>query len=108
MNDHLRVDPVRVHLAGDEVDEHAANLLAGHMAANERIAAAQGGFIGDSAAALAEPAAHWKEETASHHRELSEHAENLRAAAASYDTTDTDAGATINAAVSDVARRMGI
>lgn len=108
MDDNLRVDPARVRLAGEHVDGHATKFLAGHVSAQERIEAAQSGFIGDSTAALAELTAHWKQETASHHRELSEHAESLRAAAAKYDTTDSDAGATINAAVSDVARRMGI
>ncbi|SRX92145.1 hypothetical protein MSP7336_00369 [Mycobacterium shimoidei] len=108
MDEDLRVDPVGVRAAGKQVDEQAESFLAGHVAANERIAAAQNGFIGESAAALAGLAAHWKEESASHHRELRQHGEDLLAAAAKYETADTDAATTLDAAASDVAERMGI
>ncbi|MCV7260999.1 MULTISPECIES: type VII secretion target [Mycobacterium] len=108
MDGNLEVDAVHLRLAGQEADTHADNFLAGHVAAHERIAAAQTGFIGESAAALAELAAHWKDETAAHHREVSEHAEKFRTAAGEYETTDTDAEATIDATVSDLAERMGM
>ncbi|WP_343709076.1 type VII secretion target [Mycobacterium sp.] len=108
MHQNLGVDSADVRLAGGQVDVHAGNFLAGHVAAHERIAGAQKGFIGDSAAALAELAAHWKEETASHHRELCEHTENLRTAAGKYETTDVDEMTNLDGAVSDLARRMGI
>lgn len=108
MGDNVEVDPADVRLAGEHVDAHASNFLAAHVAAHERIAAAQGGFIGPAAVALAELVAHWTHETASHHRELYEHADNLRKAASNYETSDTDAGTIIDAAVSDLAERMGI
>jgi uncharacterized protein YukE len=104
----LRVDPVDVRLAGEHVDGHAANFLVGHMVANARIAAAQRGFIGDSVAALAGLAAHWNEETANHHRELCEHAEDLRTAAGKYESTDADAATTFEVAAADLAMRMEI
>jgi uncharacterized protein YukE len=104
----LRVDPVEVRLAGGQVDGHAGDFLAGHVAANARIAAARRGFIGDSVVALGELAAHWNEESASHHRELCEHAEDLRAAAGIYEATDTDVATTIEAAAADLAKRMEI
>jgi uncharacterized protein YukE len=106
MGDNLEVDPVDARASGEHVATHAANLLAGHAAAHERIATTQSGFIGESAAALAELAAHWQEESASHHRELCEHADNLRTAAAKYETTDTDEGSHLDAAASDLAERM--
>jgi uncharacterized protein YukE len=108
MAEGLRVDPVDVRVAGAQVDGHAESFLAGHAAANERIAASRGGFIGDSAAALAGLADYWKQESAAHHRELCEHAEDLRAAAAEYETTDTDAVTDMDAAVVDLATRMGL
>ncbi|ORW09026.1 WXG100 family type VII secretion target [Mycobacterium kyorinense] len=108
MGDNLQVDPVQARVAGEHVDTHATNFLAGHAAAHERIATTQSGFIGESAAALAELTEHWKDETAAHHRELCEHADKLRTAAAKYETTDTDAGATIEASVADLAQRMSM
>ncbi|WP_158090878.1 type VII secretion target [Mycobacterium palustre] len=108
MGDDLRVDPIDARLAGEHVDTHAADLLAAHVAAHERTAAAQAGFIGESAAALAELAAHWKDETASHHGELCEHADKFRTAADKYDTTDTDARSNIDAAAEELAERMGM
>lgn len=104
----LRVDPVDVRFAGEQVDANAGDFLKGHTAAHERIAAAQAGFIGDSAAALAELTAHWQEESASHHRELCEHAEGLRFTGAEYETTDTEGATNLDAAASRVAKRMGI
>jgi len=106
MGDELEVDPVDARASGEHVDAHALNLLAGHAAAHERIANAQRGFVGESAAALAELVAHWEEESASHHRELCEHADNLRTAAAKYETTDIDEGSHLDAAASDLAERM--
>ncbi|WP_085241056.1 type VII secretion target [Mycobacterium kyorinense] len=106
MDENLGVDSADVQLAGEHVDTHAADLLAGHGAAHERIAAAHGGVIGESAAALAELAAYWTDETASHHGELCNHADDLRTAADKYDATDTDARTTIDATVSDLAERM--
>lgn len=108
MAEHLRVDPVDVRFAGEQVDAHAGDFATGHAAAHERIAAAQSGFVGDSAAALAELTAHWQEETARHHRELCGHADNLRTAGVEYETTDTDAATKLDAAASRVAKRMGI
>lgn len=108
MGENLRVDPLDVRFAGEQVDANAGDFLTGHGAAHERIAAAQAGFIGDSAAALAELAAHWQEESASHHRELCEHAESLRTAGVEYEATDTDGATNLDAAASKVAKRMGI
>lgn len=107
MGDNLEVDPVAARMAGEHLDTHATDFLAGHAAAHERIAAAESGFIGESAAALAELMEHWKDESAAHHRELSEHADKFRTAADKYETTDTGAGATIDASVADLAQRMG-
>lgn len=108
MDENLRVDPADVHLAGCHVDVHAGEFSSGHASTHQRIAAARGGFIGASAAALAAMTADWVDESAAHHRELCGHADDLRAAAARYQTTDTEATTHIDAAAAKLAKRMGI
>jgi WXG100 family type VII secretion target len=87
----LRVDPADVRIGANFVDMHAGDLHEGHDAAHKRITAAQSGWIGASEAALSARMTELEEETAAHCRELHGHRDNLRTAADSYDTTDTDA-----------------
>jgi len=104
----LRVNPADLRLGGEHVDVHAEDLLSRHADAHDRIAGAAPGFIGTSAAALTGLHAHWETESAGHYRELVAHGEQLRSAAGSYETSDTDAAAEINEGTSDLAGRMGI
>ena len=103
MGDELRVEPATLHASAGEIDVSADDLRAQHGSAHGRISAAQVGWIGTSAAALAAKAAQWEEESAAHYAELVKHGHNFRAAAASYLDTDSGAGAEID----NVASHLG-
>jgi WXG100 family type VII secretion target len=100
MGEDLRVDPLEVRMASDHVDVAADGLRTGHGSAHERMGAAQAGWIGSSAAALAATAAKWEQESASQYAELVGHVEDFRAAAARYVNTDSDGASQIDNAAS--------
>jgi WXG100 family type VII secretion target len=98
----LRLDLAALHASASQIDVSADDLRAQHGSANGRIAAAQTGWIGISAAALAAKAAQWEQESATHYTELVKHGHHFRSAAASYLDTDSEAGAEIDDAGSDL------
>jgi WXG100 family type VII secretion target len=102
MGKDMRVDPVTLRASAGEVDVSADDLRAQHGSAHERIAAAQAGWIGASAAALTAKAAQWEKESATHYTELVKHGHHFRSAAASYLETDSEAGAEIDNAGSNL------
>lgn len=108
MAEDLRVNPTDVRMGADHVDTHTLDLLSRHTSAHERIAAAQSGWIGAAAAALAERVAHWEAESAAHCAELYGHGEDLRRAAASYESSDTGAASNIDNVSSGLVDRMGL
>ncbi|KUH80857.1 hypothetical protein AU186_08005 [Mycobacterium sp. GA-1999] len=95
-------------MAADHVDLAADNLRAGHGSAHERMGAAQAGWIGTSASALASAAAKWEQESSGLHAELAKHGEDLLAAAARYSTTDNQAASNIVSAPSKLYNDLGI
>jgi WXG100 family type VII secretion target len=95
MGEDLRVDPIEVRMAANHVDVAADDLRSAHGSAHERMGAAQAGWIGSSAAALAATTAKWEEESAGHYTELVGHGEHFRSAAAQYVDTDSDEGSEI-------------
>lgn len=102
MGDELQVDPATLHASASQIDVSADDLRAQHGLAHGRIAAAQAGWIGLSAAALMAKAAQWDKESAGHYTELVKHGHHFRSAAASYLDTDSEAGAEIDNAGSNV------
>jgi len=90
MGEGVRVDPLILHTSAGQIDVSADDLRAQHGLAHERIASAQAGWIGASAAALTAMAARWEEESATHYTELVRHGHHFRSAAASYLGTDAD------------------
>jgi len=103
MGEDLRVDPLEVRMAADHVDVAADGLRSGHGSAHERIGAAQSGWIGTSAAALAATAAKWEEESAGHITELVGHVEHFCSAAEQYASTDNDEASEIQS----IATKLG-
>ncbi|GAA1218535.1 WXG100 family type VII secretion target [Mycolicibacterium alvei] len=93
----LRVDPTAVSAAADRIDAAADGLRAAHAAVHERIAAAQAGWVGTSAAALSGATAKWQEQSAASYTEMIEHATDYRTAAASYTSTDEGEAADVEA-----------
>lgn len=102
MGEDVRVDPLEVRMASDHVDVAADGLRSAHGSAHERMGAAQAGWIGSSAAALAATAAKWEEESAGHYTELVGHVEGFRSAAARYVNTDTEKASEIEDAGSNL------
>lgn len=107
MSKDLRLNSAHIHQSAGHVDVTADDLRARHASVHERIAEAQTGWIGSSAAALAARAAKWEEETASQYTEMVTRAEQFRSAAASYVDTDTDASADIVTVASKIGN-MGL
>ncbi len=85
---HLRVDPAAVHQSGKEVGELAETLRHEFASSSQQIAAAQSGWIGKSAEALAAKLAEWDEQAEIHHHNISGHGERFVAAATMYGHTD--------------------
>jgi WXG100 family type VII secretion target len=98
----LRVDPTTLDASASQIDISADDFRAHHGSAHERIAAAQTGWIGVSAAALTAKAAQWEEESGAHYTELVKHGHDFRSAAASYLDTDSESGAEIDNASSSL------
>ncbi|WP_326547977.1 WXG100 family type VII secretion target [Mycolicibacterium sp. ND9-15] len=100
MSEELQVDPLEVRMAADHVGAAADALRSAHGTAHDRIGAAQAGWIGSSAAALAATTAKWEEESLSHYTELIGHVDDLRSAAANYVGTDHQEASGIDSAAS--------
>ena len=97
MGNELRVDPAAVSAAADRIDTAADGLRAAHNAVADRIAAAQAGWVGTSAAALSGAATRWQQQSAAHYTDLIGHADHYRSAAANYAVTDEDEAADVRA-----------
>jgi WXG100 family type VII secretion target len=102
MGEDLRVDPVEVRMAADHVDVAADGLRADHGVAQERIGAAQAGWIGTSGDALAKLTAKWEEDSTRHYNDLIGHVEGFKSAAAQYVGTDNQAATDIEDAGPDL------
>lgn len=87
--EHLRVDPVDLHLSSNHMEMHHADLLAAHTAANESIEEAQAGWVGASAAALQAKFVEWQETTAKLTGDVAAHGAAFRSAAEGYVAGDT-------------------
>jgi WXG100 family type VII secretion target len=94
--DHMKVEPVDLHMSSDHMDMHHAELLAAHTAANGAIEEAQAGWVGASAAVLQSKLAEWQAATAQLCGEIAAHGEAFRNAAAGYQTIDTDSAEKLN------------
>lgn len=84
----LRVDPAAVHDSGKQVGELAETLRSEFASASQQIAAAQSGWIGQSASALAAKLVEWDEHAEIHHHNISGHGQRFVAAAAMYGHID--------------------
>jgi WXG100 family type VII secretion target len=96
MADHVKVDPVDLHMSSDHMDMHHAELLTAHTAANGSIEEAQAGWVGASSAALQAKFVEWQETTAKMSSEIAAHRDAFRTAATSYQATDTDGAEKLN------------
>lgn len=103
----VRVDTWQLLQSACRVDATADDLRARHTSALGRVAAAQVGWVGSSAAALADRAQRWEEESSAHYAEILAHGEHLRAAAECYVDSDDDSGLDIDA-VATASSSMGL
>jgi WXG100 family type VII secretion target len=90
MADHVKVDPIDLHMSSDHLDMHHGEILAAHTAANGEIEEAQSGWVGASAAALQSKLAEWQAVTTELCGDIAAHAEAFRTAATGYQSVDTD------------------
>ncbi|MCV7288203.1 WXG100 family type VII secretion target [Mycolicibacterium wolinskyi] len=97
MANELQVDAVAVSTAAGRIDTAADGLRAAHAAVHDRIAAAQAGWVGSSAAALAGATAKWQEQSSARYTEMIRHAADYRTAAANYTSTDESEAADVEA-----------
>ena len=97
MGNELNVDPESVSAAADRIDTAADGLRAAHAAVHERIAVAQAGWVGTSAAALAAAGPKWQEQSDARYTAMIELARDYRTAAASYVSTDEGEAADVRA-----------
>jgi len=98
----LRVDPAEVHRSVVELGEIATTLKSAFSSSDSAIAAAQSGWVGQSAAALAAKAAEWQKSTQVHHETLVEHADKFRTAARMYGHTDEAGADSVNRAAEGI------
>jgi WXG100 family type VII secretion target len=96
MADHLKVDPIDLHMSAEHMDVHHAELSAAHAAADGMIEAAQAGWIGVSAAALKAKFADWQATTAQLTGDIAAHGAAFRSAAQAYAGIDSDSAETLN------------
>jgi WXG100 family type VII secretion target len=96
MADHVKVDPIDLHMSSDHMDMHHAELLGAHTAADGAIEEAQAGWVGASAAALQSKLAEWQSVTSELCTDIAGHGEAFRSAATGYETTDTDSAEKLN------------
>ncbi len=108
MADSLGVDTVALHASAGAVDATADDFRLGHATAHTRMAAAQGGWIGASAAALAAKTAEWETDTDEHYADLVSRGHQMRSASAQYADTDATASSAVDAAASRLVGEMGL
>lgn len=96
MADHLKVDPIDLHMSSAHMDMHHADLRTAHADAHADMEAAHGRWIGASAAALQAKLAEWQETTEQLCGDIAGHGEAFRAAAHSYTNVDADGAQAIN------------
>ncbi len=96
MGDRVQVDPIDLRMSSDHMDMHHAELLGAHTAADGAIEEAQAGWVGASAAALQARLVEWQAATARLCGDIAAHGDAFRAAAAGYETTDTDSAEKLN------------
>jgi WXG100 family type VII secretion target len=97
MGNELKVDPGAVTAAADRIDTAADGLRAAHATVHERIAVAQAGWVGASAAALTAAASKWQEQSDARYTAMIGLAGDYRTAAASYVSTDEGEAADVRA-----------
>jgi len=98
----LRANVEQLAIAGNQVVGHGEDLAAGHLAADNRIEAANAAWIGSSAAALSARTTRWRQTTTTLLARVSDHAQGLHAAAYAYGENE-DARATDFTALSRAA-----
>jgi WXG100 family type VII secretion target len=96
MADHLKVDPVDLHISSDHMDMHHVELQAAHAAADGAIEGAQTGWVGASAAALQSKMAQWQATTTRLCGDIASHGAAYRTAAELYTQNDTDSGGALD------------
>jgi WXG100 family type VII secretion target len=89
MADHLKVDPIDLHMSSDHMDMHRTELLAAHAAANSVIEEAQAGWVGASAAALQSKLAEWQATSTRLCGDIAAHSAAYRTAANGYTENDS-------------------
>jgi WXG100 family type VII secretion target len=88
MADHLKVDPIDLHMSAEHMDVHHTDLRAAHAAADGAIEGAQAGWVGASAAALQTKMAHWQATTTRLCGDIASHGAAYRSAANAYTAND--------------------
>ncbi len=83
--------------AAGRIDAAADGLRAAHAAVHDRIAVAQAGWVGISAAALSGATAKWQEHSAARYADMIQHATDCRTAAARYSSSDEAEAADVEA-----------
>lgn len=84
----VRVDPADLATSAVMVQGHAEDVQVGHGAANTRMAAAQPGLVGLSAAAIGAKVAQWQAVTEALYARLVSHGEALAGSAAGFAFTE--------------------
>jgi uncharacterized protein YukE len=95
MAERIRVAPDDLLIAGVRVQGHAADVEAGHAAADARIQAAQEGMVGMSAAAMESKLTQWQATTAALTARLTDHADALTTSGIDYSDSDLHNAAAI-------------
>lgn len=94
----LQVDAVDLGLSAAVIDSLADEVRAAHADADARIEAAQSGWVGASAAAMAAKRAAWQGFTSGMYAEMAAHSAKFRAAAHEFQATDSHGAEAIDAA----------
>ncbi len=88
--DHLKVDPVDLHMSSDHMSMHHADLRAAHAAADSAVQGAQTGWVGASAAALQAKLTEWQAATTKLCGDIEYHGQAFRSAGLDYEHTDDE------------------
>lgn len=87
MADHLKVDPIDLHMSAEHMDVHHADLRAVHAAADGAIEGAQAGWVGASTALQAKMT-QWQATTTQLCGDIASHGAAYRSAANAYTAND--------------------
>ena len=85
----LRVNLEHLATSAVQVTGHGEDLATSHLSVDNRIAAAQGGWTGRSAEALARRTPRWTENSTALVTQLGNHAEHLSSCGRAYSTMET-------------------